>query len=89
MEEAPDWEPFDNEWVIAVNDHMQKEGIEKRFQPPFTLHFGGAHESLVKVAKGCLAQTFTHCLTLCQEPSDRMLQTFLAWYGMASWFAPF
>ena len=77
-EDVPDWEPFDNEWVVEVGNHMQKEGIEWRFQPPFTPHFGGAHESLVKVAKSCLAQTFSHCPTSCQDPSDRMLQTFLA-----------
>ena len=76
-DDVPDWEPFDNEWVVEVGNHMQREGIEWRFQPPFTPHFGGAHESLVKVAKRSLAQTFSHCLTLCEDPSDRMLQTFL------------
>ena len=78
VEDVPDWEPFDNEWIVEVGDHMQKTGIVWKFQPHFTPHFEGAHESLVKIAKGCLAQTFTHCFTLCQEPSDRMLQIFLA-----------
>jgi hypothetical protein len=77
-EDLPDWEPFDNEWVVEVGDHMRREGIGWKFQPHSTSHFGCANESLVKIAKGCLPETFTHCLSLCHEPSDRMLQTFLA-----------
>ena len=83
VEDVQDWEQFDNEWIFKVGDHMQKTSIVWKFQPPITPHFGVAHESLVKIENGCLAQTFTHCLNLCHEPSDRMLQIFLA---EAAWF---
>ena len=56
---------------------MQHEAIDWQFQPPATPHFGGAHESLVKVTKKALYAALETEKTGLRYPTEDTLRTIL------------
>ncbi|XP_045023365.1 uncharacterized protein LOC123467557 [Daphnia magna] len=61
-----------------IRRFIKEKGIDWRFQPPRTPHFGGAHESLVRSTKKALYRALEIERGGLRFPTDEMLRTLLS-----------
>jgi hypothetical protein len=61
----------------AVKEFLWSKGMEWKFQPPRTPHFGGAHESLVRSTKRALYMALDHESKSLRHPTEETLRTLL------------
>jgi hypothetical protein len=61
----------------AVQEFVRSKGMEWKFQPPRTPHFGGAHESLVRSTKRALYLALDHENKSLRHPTEETLRTLL------------
>lgn len=60
-----------------LHEHLENHGVIWKFQPPSAPHFGGAHESLIKVTKRALYNILQEEAKGLRYPSEEVLQTLL------------
>ena len=61
----------------VLAEALKRSAIKWKFQPPSAPHFGGAHESLVRVTKLSLYRMLKKENKKLQYPSEDMMRTFL------------